>query len=246
MRRSESTRCASALSTLSSKRFSVCPTIPTSLSGSVSSCRTRTLIRCSSPVSGIAATSAAVAATRRSGRSVEPTTHTVSPAVITRAAAISRLVVMYLRAMISVGELHRHPDDQQVGSVDAAVDAVGAEAAEPDGAGRRVGPGLRFDRADDIGRGGFWLVLGENRRADNGAVVHHGDQVARRLSGELQHRLRDRRSAAVRRSVFSVLVSGVRVAQCVKGFRDIGVAYRGDVAAQAEHRDHADASPVPP
>ena len=45
----------------------------------------------------------------------------------------------------------------------------------------------------------------------------------------------------MRRGVFAVLVSGIRVTQCVKGFGDVGVGYRGDVAAQAEHRDDADA-----
>ena len=84
----------------------------------------------------------------------------------TRAAATSRRGGDVFARHDLVGELLRHPDDQEVGSVDAAIDAVGAQAAEPDGTGRRVGPRLRLDRADDVGWGGSWFVLGEDRRAD--------------------------------------------------------------------------------
>ncbi len=99
MRRSDSARCASALSTLSSNRFKVCPTMPTSLFGSVSSGWTLAVMRWSSPVSGVPATSAAVTATRRNGRSAYPTTRAVSPAV-TSSAAIESTVALTIRRLM--------------------------------------------------------------------------------------------------------------------------------------------------
>lgn len=75
--------------------------------------RTRTLIWWSSSVSGMVATSAAVAATRRSGRSAYPTTHTVSAAVTTSAAPTSATVVTFLRAMIWLARLSDTPTNSR-------------------------------------------------------------------------------------------------------------------------------------
>ena len=108
------------------------------------------------------------------------------------AAATSAVVVMFLRAMIRSAEVQRHPDDQDVGPLDEAVDPVGAQAAQFFGVRRTVVPLLRLDGADDVGRSGPWFVFGEDRRADYDAVVQHGDEVSRRLSGELQQCLRHR------------------------------------------------------
>src|SRR5262249_25896644 len=100
---------------------------------------------------------------------------------------------------------------------------------------RTVIPLLPLDGADDIGRSGPWFVFGEDRRADHDAVVQHGDEVSRGLSGELQQRLRYRGSAAMRRSMFAVAVSRVGVVERVQGFGDLGVVHGGDIAAQAQH-----------
>jgi hypothetical protein len=110
-----------------------------------------------------------------------------------------------------VGAVKRYPDDQDVGSVVAVVNPVQTQAAQSFGPRRGVGrgPRLHLEGAHHVSRRGSRLVFGKDRRADHDAVVQHGDDIARRLICELEHRLRHRLSAALWRSMFAVAVSRI-------------------------------------
>ena len=154
-----------------------------------------------------------------------------------RAAATSAVVVMFLRAMIWLARASDTPTTKRSDPSTRLSTRYEPRLPSFSVRGGGVGPRLRFDGADHVGRRGSRFGFGKNRRADHDAVAQHGDDVARRLIGELQHRLCDRLRRA---TMFAVAVFAVRVAQCVKGLGDVGVAHRGDVAAQAQHGDDAD------
>ena len=139
--------------------------------------------------------------------------------------------------MILFAKVQRDSDDEAfIGTGTLALHPERAETAQRHGAQPAVLPGLCFDGGDGISRGGARVVFEKHRRADHIAVVQHGDDVARVLPGESQHRMAE--IAVMHR--LATVVPGDRMAQCVKRFVDFRVVHRIHVAAKAQHGDHAD------